>query len=349
MHTNSPLRPLSRVLLAALLLVALSPLTLLTSCGSDADLPDGMQCARGGEDVGYYFYVPEEWTIANQGSISGAYVSRVNRTSVTYTECPMPQVSLDEYFAASLTEFPTEPKVTVSGETTTFGNAEIARKYVYHYKYQDVSYGFFQIFACFEGRFGIFTYSAERTVAEGSDTSRYDTYLQKAQSIAENFRYVTKSGTQSPSYPETDADGYHLVSDKRVCGFTLYLPDELTVADASGTVNASFADGSSLSLSRATETGVDIGTYWEQRQEELAAITTEFTLIESNVQATLANCKHAASYEYTYRYNGKTYHVYQVMGTTTFSGYVLTYTAEEGNFSSHRESLNVILDKLTFS
>lgn len=349
MQATSPNRSLPRVLLTLLLILALSPLTLLTSCGGDADLPEGMQCARGGEDVGYYFYVPEEWTVANQGSISGAYVSRVNRTSVTYTECPMPEQTLDEYFAASLAEFPTEPVVTVSGEPTTFGNAEVARKYVYRYKYQDVSYGFFQIFACFEGRFGVFTYSAERTVAEGSETSRYDTYLEKAQSVAEHFRYVAKSGSHTPQLPEADADGYRLVSDKRVCGFSLYLPDELTVADASGAVNASFADGASLSLSRATETGVDIGTYWERRREELSAITTDFILIESNVQATLANCNHAASFEYTYRYNGKTYHVYQVMGTTTFSGYVFTYTAEEAGFASHWETVSAILSRVTFS
>ena len=63
----------------------LASLSILSSCGkSNNDIPEGMQLVRGGEDVGYYFYGPEGWTIANQGDISTTYVSSVNYTSLSF-------------------------------------------------------------------------------------------------------------------------------------------------------------------------------------------------------------------------------------------------------------------------
>ena len=52
-----------------LIFIALITVFSLASCGEDAEIPDGMQLVSGGEDKGYYFFAPEEWTVGKE--ISG--------------------------------------------------------------------------------------------------------------------------------------------------------------------------------------------------------------------------------------------------------------------------------------
>ena len=84
---------------------------------SDDDIPDGMQLVAGGEDKGYYFYAPEEWTISNLGKIDAAYASALDNTSMTFTEIDSSLFPLKEgqtkedyffndYFKDSQKEFP---------------------------------------------------------------------------------------------------------------------------------------------------------------------------------------------------------------------------------------------------
>ena len=56
----------------------------LVGC-SDDGVPDGMQLVRGGEEYGYYFYAPKEWTPDSRGDISSVHVSSLDNSSVTVT------------------------------------------------------------------------------------------------------------------------------------------------------------------------------------------------------------------------------------------------------------------------
>ena len=64
-----------------------------------------------------------------------------------------------------------------------------------------------------------------------------------------------------------------------------------------------------------------------------------------------ANAKNAAACEYTYEYNGKTFHVYQIFAVTggvAPKGYIFTYTALEENYSLHLDAINRIIEKVEF-
>ncbi|MBQ9069778.1 MAG: hypothetical protein IJY23_00320 [Clostridia bacterium] len=330
------------------LLIIISCALGLLSCGNKSDIPEGMQLVRGGEDVGYYFYAPEEWTVSNQGNISAAYASNVDTSSVTYVECDMPDVTVKEYFDSSLTEFPTLPTVVTDNKEITFGNADSAIMFEYEHEYSGHKFRTMQIFTKYGSRFGIFTFNSPLENISSTDVVQYNYYKEKIDKVIVNFKYVTKSVESAPETPKADSDGYVLVSDKKIAKFSLYLPAEFEVEYSSGMVSGKLPDGSNVNMTRATSTGVVVSDYWESRKEELSAIVTNLNVISENVPATLGDSSRAFAYEYTFVYNNTTYHVYQVLAVTTFNGFVFTYTAEDSNYNSHIETVKKIAEKVEF-
>ena len=332
--------------IAALILLFAMSITFVSCSGNDGT-PDGMQLVRGGEKIGYYMYAPEEWTVANLGEIATAYASNVDSSSISYVELPMPETTVDEYFRNGLLEFPVMPAV-IENECgkTTFGNADEAYKYVFEHEYSGHKFRTMQIFTKYKDRFGIFTFNSMLENISSSEVYQYDFYSEKINSVIVNFKFVDKSGKDViPSY-EKDADGYMLVSDKSVAKYSLYLPETFTVDYSSGITSAHLDDGSSITLSSATATGVYVSEYWEARKAELETIAKNVTEIKINEPSALGNSKRAYSYEYTFVYNNTTYHVYQVLAVTTFNGFVFTYTATEENYSKHIEEILKIAEKV---
>ena len=347
-------------ILSVLLLLALS--LGLASCGKKNDgIPDGMQLVRGGSDVGYYLYAPEEWTVSNQGNISAAYASKVDSSSATYTETTMPKMSFAEYFHESAKSYTADMKFTLltneNGVEYTFGNAEKALMFEFDFEYASHKFRSMQILAEYQGRFGIFTFTSFAENLSSPDDIQYDYYKEKRDKIIAEFKYVTKSGESSE--PEYEIkDGYKLISDKSVAKFDLYVPENFEVQYSSGIVSASFPDGSSVNMSKATQTNVRVDDYLKRRIEELKAIVSDVTIIEYtnedgtksnfNANASLGDSKSAASQEYTYVYNGVTYHVYQVCAITQWNGFVFTYTATEDNYYKNLDTVKKIAERIEF-
>ena len=85
----------------------------LTSCGeADDGAPEGMQLVYGSDTLGYYFYGPEEWVVANLGDIACTYASKIDTTSMTFAKSEMPTGTIDEYFESEKEKFPFEISVT---------------------------------------------------------------------------------------------------------------------------------------------------------------------------------------------------------------------------------------------
>ena len=78
------------ICLCAAILLAVCVLP-LCSCGEDDGIPDGMQLVRGSDELGYYFFAPEEWTVSNTGNIACAYTTNINTASVTFVEAELPE------------------------------------------------------------------------------------------------------------------------------------------------------------------------------------------------------------------------------------------------------------------
>lgn len=344
----------------ALLLSLIMITAALTACkGKESDIPEGMQLVRGGEDIGYYMYGPEEWVVANQNELGIActYVSKINNTSVTLTEADFTEADIESYVARELERFPADfaLTVTLALKEDSLGNSEKAWKIGYTYKYGEYSYQVMQIFAIYKGTSYILTYSASTGTYDG-EISYYEKFLEKAQDIIKNIKFVDKkaSDTASPSYSK-DSDGYSLVSNEKLCGFNMYIPDSYKLDFATSIVSATRTDGSNINVSEATDTNTDSVGYWTTRFETLEKLGAEVSLFDadkdiaaSQVMVDLGDGIRATSLGYSFTFMGETSYVYQVLIVKGFNGYVFTYTASEANFENNFEEMQTILNKIEF-
>ena len=283
---------------AIILLLATLALTLgsLTSCSGGVEIPEDMQIVFGGEEHGYYFFAPEEWTISNVGQIKSAYASRVDATSVSLVKVDPKDFlpdgrNADDYFfggffADSMKKFNGEPKVSnPDGEAVTFGKegeaADKAKRYTYTYEYfdhtanQTVKFGYMQYLLKHDADYYIFTYAASMEKRTGTDVTFYDYYLDKDDEegkltkIINSFRFIDKKGDVTEEQREKDADGYILASNPDIAGFSLYVPESFKVDYSNAIVSATHSDGTNVNMTLSAGTNENVNSYMHRRLNEL--------------------------------------------------------------------------------
>lgn len=350
----------SVILLLLTALVAFS----LTSCSNKDGVPEGMQLVKGGEEVGYNLYGPEEWVVANIGDIASTYASKIDTSGISFVKADMPSVEISEYFANESAKLPFEITVNVDGEDCSFGNADkLAKRYVYTYTYKDVSYTCMQIFVRNGSDFYIFTYTANNETRVDGKTY-YEFYLDKVSAVIEHFEFIAKNpaAENSPDY-EKDSDGYLLVSDMTLSGFRMYIPESYKVDFSSAIVSVSTEDGSNVTVSETTYPASSQDEYWNERRKSIEAIADKITSestgstqssfkeIKAPEKVDVRGADAAVAYEYSYILDGVEYRVYQVLmrhGTIGGKVYVLTYTAAYDQYENNLDQIKTILKKLEF-
>ena len=330
----------------SLILVLLLSLIVLASCGG-SDAPEGMQAVNDGEKDGFYLYVPEEWTVSSIGGIRSAFVSTFDSTSVSLVESKMPTGTLDEYFASSiLSESTLEIKnPTLKGEKCNLGNADEAYQYTYSYVYGKAEYKFLQVLAKYKGRFFILTYSALlQDKSEG--VTYYDAHLEELVKIMENVKFTDKS---APADDKTEVkDGYKLASEPGLCGFSLYVPERYEIVSSSAMVTCTIDESASITFSKMTVGGVKFADYWTMRLDELKALFGEISVTKENQPTVIGKLTNAYSYEYSYKYDGVTYRVYQIFTATSYSGFVFTFTATEEEYPKLIGEIEDVIERVEF-
>lgn len=355
----------------------------LTACKKDDGIPEGMQLVRGSDELGYYFFAPEEWTVSNTGNIACVYTADINTASVTFVEASIPTqtdtdidgevgfgTEIDEYFAEEMAKFPFPTVIKEDFTETNFGNAEKAYKYVYSYEYgakeddpateenekkSGISMTCMQIFIKHGGRFFIFTYTGPNN-SYNKDTTYYQYYIneEKIDMIKDNFKFVdaVPGSGGAPEYTR-DADGYILVTDKRFTKVKLYIPDSFEVAVSGATVTAIRADGTSVNISPISGGADNPADYFKLRRSDLEYICDGFTVKTDaegkeliDVPVTVEGARWAFSYEYSYTLAGTTYTVYQVYTSTWSDAYALTYTVKGDIDEGRMAEALTILGKL---
>ena len=347
---------MKKIISALLALITIISVLTLSSCKKDEGAPDGMRLVRGGEDIGYYFYGPEEWVVSNIGDIACTYASKVDMSSMTFVETEKPFDSVREYFEGEKTKFPYAISVSVDGEECLFGNASgKAYKYVYTYTYKDISYSCMQIFVEHSESFYIFTFTANNT-NRSEDETYYEFYLDKVSATIDAFKFTDKkdSTSKEPEY-ERDSDGYILVSDEKLSGFRMYVPDSYKVDYSSGMVSVSHTDGTNITMSQATYTSVNMLEYWQARMDNINSFAGGTCkgvrpLDKDNIEdVNIPGTRNAKAYEYTYTYEGISYHVYQVIIVESATNtYVFTYTASKENYLGHLDEMKKVLAKIEY-
>jgi len=377
---------------ALLLCLLITAVALLCACGESDGAPEGMQLCEGSDTLGFYFYVPEEWMISSYANIYSAYVAKVDTTSASYTEVTPPAISGDEtiplpqrravaaksYFDASMSSYKAGYTTIIDCESVTFGNADLAFKFVYDHEYQNSKFRTMQILVYFEDRFGIFTFNSYNTPLT-TDKPQFEYYAEKSQGIIDSFKFVSAKKDDTPAQdkgePVYDADGYLLASDKKRAGFELYIPKELEVIHSDGLVAVQLDKGASITATKSNITGVTYDGYFKNRLTELETLFGSVTVIKEAGEWECFRCKAknapecdkctecqtersigvgyeiegaaaAFLYEYTYTFMGEEYRVYQVLAATRTTGYSFTYTARATDFEAHLDTVRSIFGKV---
>lgn len=365
---------MKRILSFALAVVMIFTACLtLSSCSENDGAPSGMKLARGGDNLGYYFYVPEAWSVSNQGDIAVAFASKVARTSVTLVKTELPEGELGEAMTAKLFKspeagviedyfkslsFPFEITVTETLKATEFGDADKAFSFCYEYKLDELTVKVLQYYIIGAGGTFLFTYTSN-TAESYSGSTNYELYFAGAQEMISAFKTVKPAGDAEtvPEYVK-DADGYILVSDKVLSGFDLYVPSDYKVDYASGAVGVSKGT-TSLTVTEISYNALTLEEYVMNRITDLGKLVGE---VKSTRGAKIEKSEDIAreslsargdvtifTYEYTYSYRGVDYTVYQALISPDRSEFfAFTLTASNEDYATLEGELKAILDKLVF-
>lgn len=350
----------------------------------DSSIPEGLQVVKTSDSDGYEFYGPKGWSVANDGKVAASYISVGSqlRASITLATADENVENPKTYFESQKAHFAYE--ITVLEEpSVTLGNANGAYySVIYSFNYNETDYSSWQILAKNGDDLFIFTYTAKGAVSD--EESDYQRYVEDVRRAIDAIKFKAKSGTGEVKDFPHGADGYKLVSDKKIAGFELYLPNSAEVVTSDAYVSAKLTDKANINLSRANDTGVGVLDYVKNRKIKLSEITKNVTDIavtlkneydpESpvfdgwdevmSVMPTLdpdicfgdINQSMIIAYEYTYESQGVKYHVYQVFGVVEgfmgsglgASGFVFTYTATEDEYASHLDEIDAILQRIGF-
>jgi hypothetical protein len=171
---------------------------LLTSCGEESEIPEGMQLVDN-EFANYEFYVPDDWTADTtiDGFLS-AKASDNSNVSVQTMTWSNKYDSLDAYFRSDYFKKleSTFKSVTLLEDECSIENQTVgtqknpAAKYVYTVKSDDATYKIMQYFSYNAGYIYIITYTgkiSDTVNGEEKTVDYFEEHLEEVSSIIDNF------------------------------------------------------------------------------------------------------------------------------------------------------------------
>lgn len=173
---------------------------LLTSCGEESEIPDGMQLVDN-EFVNYTFYVPDDWT--PDTTIDGFLSAKANdNTNVSvqtmtwsnqYGSRELDKYFREDYFKKLESTF---KDITLLEEECSIENQTVgtqknpATKYVYTVGSDDATYKIVQYFSYNAGYLYIITYTgkiSDKVNGEEKAVEYFEDHLEELSSIIDNF------------------------------------------------------------------------------------------------------------------------------------------------------------------
>ena len=173
---------------------------LLTSCGEESEIPDGMQLVDN-EFVNYTFYVPDDWT--PDTTIDGFLSAKANdNTNVSvqtmtwsnqYGSRELDKYFREDYFKKLESTF---KDITLLEEECSIENQTVgtqknpATKYVYTVGSDDATYKIVQYISYNAGYLYIITYTgkiSDKVNGEEKAVEYFEDHLEELSSIIDNF------------------------------------------------------------------------------------------------------------------------------------------------------------------
>ena len=173
---------------------------LLTSCGEESEIPDGMQLVDN-EFVNYTFYVPDDWTpdTTIDGFLSAKATDNTNVSVQTmtwsnqYGSRELDKYFREDYFKKLESTFKDimllEEECSIENQTVGV-QKNSAVKYVYTVGSDDATYKIVQYFSYNAGYLYIITYTgkiSDKVNGEEKAVEYFEDHLEELSSIIDNF------------------------------------------------------------------------------------------------------------------------------------------------------------------
>ena len=358
-----------RILLVALLAVLLCAVMLLSlaSCAKNSEeVPDGMQIAScAGAD--YRLYVPTSWVVNNSYGVSGAYRNIKEQSTVSVVSYPVSNYSAhmaengvnvedsgeriawfwNDQCRTAVARQDLNGEIALVEEecvSTSLGGAN-AKQYRYSALIDGQRLHFLQVVAEREGRFYVFTMSANEKMLESclADAGK----MLEVFVFADPYEPENKKIIEDGEAPE----GMKLASGEDVA-YCFYVPKSWEIRyDESIYAAHDPTDMTSVSVTpyRPDAVTMRVSEYFEMSRQmmENMAGTDGFTLISDSEKVNLGG-REATVYEFRLRVGGVEYHYRQYIAAYKSMIYCLTYTATEDHFDAHLEELSAIVSAFQF-
>ena len=315
-----------------------------TGCAaSNSDIPDGMKLASV-DGAEFCLYVPTSWMLNTESSMSGAYYSISQKTVVyadVYTDDGCETIEqfwekISARYDAEYKDFKNDVEGG-SGEAATLGDKN-AKKYVFSATIDGDDYKIAQYIAQNEGKFFVFTYSAE--------TETYEQHLKTVEKMAKVFSF--KKNEKTPVADRTDGapESMKIASSDKV-EYVLYVPSKWIV-DSSVTAGAYYSDTDLSNVNVVSYYGdeMTVTEYWDMCDAEYKAQFSNYSLHE-NYKSKLGS-RNAYVYIFTLSFDGKDYKMLQAISAYGELMYTFTYTAEEEIFDSHLDEVKLMMEQFKF-
>ncbi len=273
----------------ALLSLMILALTLLVSCGETDEVP-GMTLISKPTRDGYYFYLPEEYTVDRSSGIPVGYLSELDRTSISCYLAHPSEATVADYVAANLDRdsLGTDFLMETEASAMTVGGKD-AFTYVYSFLRGEVGYRVMQVYIPLgetpaEGVV-ILTYTGTST-ASVTGLVGYTKHLSDFEKVIQVFKFteVTDTAPEATRPPITDGapDGMQLASDPEISNYFLYIPLTWKI-DIKAGISMSYVESDKTSLSVTSyypESGVaSVATYVDVLLEEYKGFFDKCELI----------------------------------------------------------------------
>ncbi len=320
------------------------------TAGNGPTPPTGMQNAAP-YGVGYYFFVPDSWTVDRRGEISIASLSTYSTVSLSAVSFASEQ-TVEEYYEASRAENEAKfAEITVleDGKNATLDNVA-AKRYAFSGKYHDGNvYCFMQCIAAKDGHLYVLTYTASE--------SEYNEYLSGIGEILATFRFDAESATPAPEKQETTdgaPEGMKQISLDEIHDYRFYVPTDWVTDMQTGVVSAyaSESDRASVSIVAAyPPAGIQtVADYFASMEAERKTLLSDYRVItdaDAKDEVSIAGGK-GQRFVYEGTNGGVTYRIAQVFFVRGTHIYTFTYTARAEVYDQHADAVEKILSSFSF-
>ncbi len=316
----------------------------VTGCAaSNSDIPDGMQLAST-DGAEFCLYVPTSWMLNTESGMSGAYYSISQKTVVyanAYTDVDCETV--EQFWGKTAARYDAEYKNFKndveggSGDAATLGDKN-AKKYVFEATIDGDEYKIAQYIAQNEGKFFVFTYSAEK--------ENYEQHLTTVEAMAKVFSFKKNEKAPTPDRTDSAPESMKIASSDKV-EYVLYVPQKWIV-DNSVTAGAYYSDTDRSNVNVVSYYGEEmtVTDYWDMCEAEYKAQFSNYSLHES--YKSKLGSRNTYVYIFTLSFDGKDYRMLQAISAYGELMYTFTYTADESLFDSHIDDVKLMMEQFKF-